>query len=173
MESNPTLRRAGTDDAASLAALSIEVWIGTYLRLGVSAFVADYVLDTFTSAKLAEVLADANEYILVSENTDGIDGFIRVTKGSTAPVPGCSDTEITTLYVQPRHHGKARGKALLDAALDHCRKEGDSAVWLATNSENTPAIGFYQAQGFEQVGHTHFRLKDQAYLNNVYSCQLN
>lgn len=167
-----TLRRATSDDASALAAISIEVWVGTYLRQGVSAFFAEYVLSEFTAAKFAAIISDANEYVLVSQNAEGIDGFIRVTAGAKAPVSGCSDTEVTTLYVQPRHHGKALGKALLNAALDHCREQGVNAVWLATNSENTPAIGFYLSQGFEQVGHTHFRVKDQAYLNNVYSYEL-
>lgn len=168
-----TVRRATFDDASALAAISIEVWIGTYLRQGVSAFFADYVLGEFTTAKFTAILGDPTEFVLVSENTEGIDGFIRLTKGATAPVKGCSDTEITTLYVQPRHHGKARGKGLLDAALAHCRKDGINAVWLATNSENKPAIGFYLSQRFRQVGHTHFRVKDQAYLNNVYSYEIN
>ena len=167
-----TIRRATSDDASALAAISIEVWVGTYLRQGVSAFFADYVLSEFTAAKFTTILGDPTEIVLVSENTEGIEGFIRLTKGATAPVKGCSDTEITTLYVQPRHHGKARGKDLLNAALRHCRKDGINAVWLATNSENTPAIGFYLAQGFEHIGHTHFRVKDQAYLNNVYSYAL-
>jgi methyl coenzyme M reductase alpha subunit len=43
------IREASIDDASSLAALSIEVWIGTYLRNGVSKFFADYALSTFTT----------------------------------------------------------------------------------------------------------------------------
>ncbi|WP_311202217.1 hypothetical protein [Leisingera sp. S132] len=38
------IRPAGMHDCSSLAALSIEVWAGTYLRNGISAHFADYVL---------------------------------------------------------------------------------------------------------------------------------
>lgn len=91
-----TLRRATQSDASSLAAIAIEVWIGTYLKKGVSAFFADYALETFTPAKMRALLRDPGQFILVSENDEGIDGFIRVSRASPAPVLGCSDVEIAT-----------------------------------------------------------------------------
>ena len=167
-----TLRKAQKPDASSLAAISIEVWIGTYLKHGVSAFFADYALNEFTALNFEKLVADPNQLILVSENDEGIDGFIRVSSGSTAPVSGCSSVEISTFYVQPRHHGKGIGKTLLDAALEHCRRRGAESVWLTTNAENSPAIAFYLKQGFEHVGETHFRIGNEGYLNNVYSYRL-
>ncbi|GGX58277.1 N-acetyltransferase [Tateyamaria omphalii] len=167
-----TLRPAKPTDASSIAAISIEVWIGTYLKNGVNAFFADYALEEFTVEKTAKLISDPSHVLLVSENEDGIDGFIRVSFANPAPVPGCSDIEISTFYVQPRHHGKGIGKRLLGAALQHCRGAGADSVWLATNAENDPAIGFYLAQGFAHVGETHFRIDEQAYLNNVYSLRL-
>ena len=167
-----TLRKPHTSDASSIAAISIEVWIGTYLKRGVSAFFADYALDEFTSQKTEALLSDPTQFILVSENEDGIDGFIRVSTGSKAPVRGCSEMEISTFYVQPRHHGKGIGKLLLNAALKYAREKEVVSVWLTTNAENAPAIAFYLAQGFEHVGETHFRIEDEAYLNNVYSYRI-
>lgn len=165
-----TVRTAARSDAPSIAAISIEVWIGTYIKRGVSAFFADYALETFTQAKTQALIADPDQTILVSQNAEGIDGVLRLSRNSPAPVEGCGDIEIATLYVQPRHHGKGIGRALLNAAFARC---GDAeTVWLATNAENTPAIGFYLAQGFQQVGETHFRINDQAYLNNVYAYRL-
>lgn len=165
-------RLAAASDASSLAALSIEVWLGTYLRQGVNGFFADYALAEFTRTNFQTLLADPNEYVVVSENTDGIDGFIRVSTGKPAPIDGCSDTEISTLYVQPRHHGRGVGKALLTVGLRHCQDNAVSSIWLTTNSENTPALDFYHAQGFKDVGHTHFQIQDQAYLNTVLSYAL-
>ena len=162
------LRPATLADASSIAALSIETWLNTYLKHGVSPFVAAYVLDTFTTAKTEQLISDPAQYILLSENADGPDGFIRLTLGAAAPVAGCSDTEIATLYVQPRHHGKGIGKALLQAAVDHARARGLASLWLTTNAENLPAIAFYRAQGFTHIGDTHFRIGTQGYLNHVY-----
>jgi len=163
-----TLRDAVHADASSIAAISIEVWIGTYLKRGVAGFFADFALQEFTPKKTRALLDDPSQRTLVSENTDGIDGFIRVTAGSPAPVKGCSDMEIATFYVQPRHHGKGVGNRLLTAALDHCRVQNAPSVWLTTNAENDPAIAFYLRRGFEHIGETQFRIGGQGYLNNVY-----
>lgn len=166
------LREALRSDASSSAAISIEVWIGTYLKRGVSASFANYALSEFSAQKAEDLIADPMQFILVSQNEDGIDGFVRVTSGSTAPVAGWSDMEISTLYVQPRHHGKGIGKRLLDAAVAHCRGSGAESVWLTTNAENLPAIAFYLKQSFEPVGTTRFHIGTEGYLNNVYSHRL-
>lgn len=167
-----TVRKPDHSDASSIAAISIEVWIGTYLKRGVSAFFADYALDAFTPSKIRKLLSDPNQFFLVSENEEGIDGFIRVSSDSKAPVDGCSDVEISTFYVQPRHHGKGIGKRLLSMALQHCRDQSAPSVWLATNAENDPAIAFYLEQGFEHVGETYFQIEGAGYLNNVYLYRL-
>lgn len=161
-------RIAQPSDAPILAAISIEVWIGTYIRRGVNVFFAEYALSEFKSDKFRALIEDRNEHIIVSENEDGLDGFIRVSHGKEAPVANCSSMEISTLYVQPRHHGRGLGKLLLEQGLYYARNNGTPSVWLTTNSENTPAIAFYLKQGFEKVGTTHFRIQDQAYLNDVF-----
>lgn len=167
-----TIRKAIESDASSIAAISIEVWLGTYLKRGVSSFFADYALMEFTPLKTKKFLSDPHQCVLVSENEEGIDGFIRVSFTSKAPVEGCSNVEVSTFYVQPRHHGKGIGKRLLKASLRLCRDEAVQSVWLTTNAENDPAIAFYLAQGFEQIGETLFRIKDKRYLNNVYMYRL-
>lgn len=91
-----TTRHANPSDAACLAAISIEVWIGTYLKSGVSAVLANYALDTFTAAVARAQIADPTQVILVSENADGIDGFFRVSFGNASPVAARSDVEIAT-----------------------------------------------------------------------------
>ena len=166
------LRRANHSDASSIAAISIEVWVGTYLKNGVSAFFANYALEEFTIEKTRNLISDPGTFIMVSENREGIDGFIRVSSRSSAPVSGCSNMEISTFYVQPRHHGKGIGKRLLSAALDYCRDASVDSVWLTTNAENGPAIAFYLAKGFEHVGETDFCIEDKGYLNNIYRLSL-
>lgn len=161
-------RIAHASDAPVLAAISIEVWLGTYIKRGVNAFFADYALTEFTAHNFDKLIDDPNEHIVVSENEDGIDAFIRMSDGKPAPVIGCSSMEISTLYVQPRHHGKGLGRLLLQEGLKYARAAGSPSVWLTTNSENSPAIAFYVKQGFEKIGTTNFRIQDQAYLNDVF-----
>ena len=160
-------RMAVPSDAPILAAISIEVWLGTYIRRGINAFFAEFALNEFKSARFAALLEDPSEHVIVSENSDGLDGFIRISEGNTAPVAGCSTVEVSTLYVQPRHRGRGLGRALLEQGLHYARGIDAPSVWLATNSENASAIAFYLKQGFEKVGTTHFRIHDQAYPNEV------
>ncbi|MFT7594019.1 MAG: ribosomal protein S18 acetylase RimI-like enzyme [Paracoccaceae bacterium] len=150
-----------------MAAISIEVWLGTYIRHGVSGFFADYALSEFTAEKVAAILDDPSETVIVSENRDGIDGFARISWDQKASVAGCSDVEITTLYVQPRHQGRKIGQKLLQEVLALCQSRQVSHPALTANSENTRAIEFYQKNGFVIAGQTHFRIQDQGYLNEV------
>lgn len=166
------IRAAGLGDASSLAALSMEVWLATYIRHGVNAFFADYALDRFTAAKFSAILSGSGEHVLVSDNAEGIDGFLRLSAGQEAGVAGCSPVEIASLYVQPRHQGRGIGAHLLAAALKRCRAQGVDRPWLAVNSENTGAIGFYERQGFRRVGQTHFRIREARYLNEIMAIDL-
>ena len=162
-----TLRAARPEDVSSLAALSIEVWLGTYLRRGINGFFADYVFAELTPQRMAAHLAKDTESFIVSQNTEGIDGFIRISDGVKPPAGSGCAVEIATLYVQPRHHGRGLGQALLQAGLRRCADLGASRPWLTTNSENTSAIGFYQRMGFEITGRTYFHVQDEAYPNEV------
>ena len=161
------LRPALLQDASSLAALSMEVWLGTYLRQGINGFFADYVFAELTPVRMAQHLARPSETFIVSQNQQGIDGFIRLTQGPLPPSGQGSALEIATLYVQPRHHGRGIGKALLQAGLKKAQDLGAAHPWLTTNVENTAAIAFYQRQGFVITGRTNFEIGNQAYPNEV------
>lgn len=162
-----TLRPARPEDASSLAALAIEVWVGTYLRLGVNSLFAEYIFSELTPARFEELLQQSSETFIVSQNVEGIDGFIRISDGPKSPMGDSSKVEISTLYVQPRHHGRGLGRALLQAGLQRCAELGGSAPWLTTNAQNQSAITFYQRMGFVISGQTHFQIGDEAYLNEV------
>ncbi len=167
-----SIRLAKSTDASSLAALSLEVWLGTYIREGINGFFADYALEEFTTQKFETILQSKNEHFFVSDNTVGIDGFIRISRGHSADIKGCSDTEITTLYVQPRHQGKQIGKRLLAKGLEYCASISATTPWLAVNSENAMAVNFYLANGFNKIGQTRFQIQDQSYLNEVLAIDL-
>lgn len=162
-----TFRKAIRSDAASLAAISIEVWLGTYIHNGVSAFFADYALTHFTPERFEALIKSDAHDIIVSKNADGIDGFIHIAFDSAAPVEGSSTCEIVTLYVQPRHQGKGLGRCLLGEAYSACRAKGFPSIWLTVNSENKSAIDFYDRLGFLKVGETLFRIDERSYPNEV------
>ena len=166
------LRTATEADAASLAALSVEVWVGTYLREGVGATFADYVLSEYTPDRMRAHIADPKQVVIVSANAQGPDGYVRTTLDAIPPLVDCRGAEIANLYVQPRHHGRGIGRALLAEAFARCQRRGIDAVWLTVNAENTSAIGFYRAIGFRTVGQTEFVIDGRGYPNDMMACDL-
>jgi diamine N-acetyltransferase len=166
------IRKAEERDASPLAAVSIEVWLNTYVRDGVSPLFADYVLSEFTTERFRNSIVDPNLAIWISENRIGIDGFVAVCSASTPPLANCSSLEIKTLYVQPRHQADGRGAALLHYALNHCRSTRFESAWLRVSVENSRAIDFYLRHGFVRIGTTHFLIGDAAYENHVMAIDL-
>lgn len=161
------IRQAKNTDASAIAALSIEVWINTYLRDGINGTFAEYVLKEFTKENFETILTDPAETILVSENLNGIDGYIRLTRDKSCDSAIASPLEITTLYVQPRHQSKHIGLNLLKAGITYCADQTHAHPWLAVNSENERAIKFYLRNGFKKDGQTYFVLGGEKYLNEI------
>ncbi|WP_298257361.1 GNAT family N-acetyltransferase [uncultured Litoreibacter sp.] len=159
----PNLRAAVLADASSLAAVSLEVWFATYIHHGINAPFADFALAHFTPKLFRNWIGDPDHHLIVSQNRDGIDGFIHIDENSADPVNGTVSTEIASLYVQPRHQGRGLGGALLQAVLDRAGGQ----VWLAVNSENTKARAFYGAHDFTKLGESGFKIGDESYPNDI------
>ena len=159
----PNLRFAENADASSLAALALEVWFATYVRHGINAHFADYALAHYTAERFRNLISDPEHSLIVSQNREGIDGFILIDGNSLDPVNNSVRTELTSLYVQPRHQGRGLGQALLRAGL----AVQDGQVWLAMNSENSKARAFYHAQNFSKLGEVAFEIGDHSYPNDI------
>lgn len=169
----PTLVRIATvEDATALAALSIEVWLGTYIRGGVDAVFGGYVLETFTIPRLQALLLDPVRSTFVAADAEGLTGYASLAFGRAAECGDCSDTELATLYVRPGHQGRGVGRSLLAAALGACRARGIARPWLAVNVENARAIAFYRANGFDRSGRILYPIGDRAYPNDILSIDL-
>ena len=166
------IREAEERDASGLAAVSIEVWLTTYVRDGVSPLFADYVLSEFTAQNFRTAIGDPNVAIWVSENGIGLDGFVTVCSRATLPLADCSALEITTLYVRPTCQSGGTGAALLRRALAYCSELRAENAWLKVSAENSRAITFYQRHGFNKIGATNFEIGDQAYENFVMKIDL-
>ncbi|WP_308918340.1 GNAT family N-acetyltransferase [Jannaschia sp. LMIT008] len=150
-----------------MAALSIEVWTGTYLRRGVAPMFARHVLDCYAPAAVAARLASDGDATVVAEAEEGPIGYVTVSSRNPGPIPACGAAEVTTLYLQPRHHGRGIGAVLLGRGLDILARDGADRAWLTTNAENAPAIGFYGRMGFRNVGRTDYLIDGVGYPNVI------
>ncbi|SDH24559.1 GNAT family N-acetyltransferase [Pseudomonas abietaniphila] len=60
---------------------------------------------------------------------------------------GTTPGKLEMLFIAPDYRGLGLGKKLLDYAIEHYR-----VTELDVNEQNPQALGFYEKQGFEQVG---------------------
>ncbi len=130
MDRRPKLRRATPDDAPQIALLLRRTLREALPYLPVlhtpeedRAFIAGHVLQTCT--------------VWVAE-ADAIVGFIAFRTGW-----------IDHLYVDPGHHGRGIGSALIDKAF---AAEPELQLWAFQKNRN--ALGFYERRGFRIVALT-------------------
>lgn len=153
-------RSAQSRDATKLAALSVEVWLHTYARNGISSVFADYVLESFT--------ANHDRQIIICEQEDNLLGYIAL--DFKAPVPKvlnipANAVEISTLYVRLHHAGRGIGQALIEQARHAVSARQISHIWLSVLHNNQRALHFYQQQGMLRQSSIWFELSGERHEN--------
>lgn len=162
------IRAATLGDAPGLAVLAAQVWLHTYATDGVSPEIAAYVLAELIPAKFAESIEKPSTQVLLAEQAGNLVGLAVVERDIPCPAEaGDSMVELKTLYVQAHFLGQGVGAALLRTAEAWGREQGQQRLWLTVNAQNRRAIGFYQHQGYTQVGTTYFELGTARHENHV------
>ena len=64
---------------------------------------------------------------------------------------GSQDAEIYNIAVIPTHQRKGCGQMLFDAFAGLCDEKDVENIWLEVRESNTPAIRFYERNGFTRV----------------------
>jgi len=139
------IERASPDQAATLAALHVNVWRETYRDLATPE--ALEILD-------ANRLRPYREATLTHEDP-AIGAHVAVCKGEVLGVasygpPGSALAplwEIKHLYVASHARGLGLGARLLRAAQAHLQTHGQASTGLAVVVQNTSARAFYRAMG--------------------------
>lgn len=155
-----TLRRAGANDAANIAALGALVWLHTYSTDGINASLAGYVLGLFTVKAKQALLTDPQHEVWLAERDGQLLAYATLHHGQACPGQHAARCELATLYVHPLFAGQGLGRQLLQHAQHRA-----GALWLSVWQHNTRAIAFYQAQGLQHVGDTVFELDGHAHHN--------
>ena len=98
----------------------------------------------WSAAEIAQLLDGPGGFALLVE-TDAPLAFIlcRAVAG---------EAEILTLAVDPAARRRGLARALVDAAAGAARMAGADVMFLEVAHDNLPAIGLYQAAGFDRVG---------------------
>jgi len=130
-----TIREAEPDDAAALAALSVQ--------LGYPATAGE------TAARLAALRARPGDAVLVAEDGGAVLGWLHV--GGKLMLESAPFAEVLGLVVDEKHRGKGVGKRLLAGAVRWAADNGFARLRVRSNVTREDAHRFYEREGFRRV----------------------
>lgn len=95
----------------------------------------------------AAELASGNYYVGAYDDEQLV-GYAGL---AVAGRPSDAEAEVHTIGVDTEHQGRGLGRALLRALLSRADRS-DAETFLEVRTDNAPAIGLYEAHGFEVLG---------------------
>jgi GNAT superfamily N-acetyltransferase len=145
-----SLRPATPDDADLIASIHSASWQATYRGLLPDAFLDGEV--TRERAAYWQVRLNApgaeRRNVVIAEIAGKPIGFACVERQPDSAWGVLLDN----LHALPGHQGIGVGKLLMRAAVDWARAQGETQLYLYVLEGNTPAIGFYERQGWQFAG---------------------
>jgi diamine N-acetyltransferase len=157
----PLIRRAGSADAAALAAIGARTFSDTFGRLYPAADLKRFLADAYSLERTLADLADPAKAAWLVEADDEVVGFALA--GPCAlphaeVTPDCG--ELKRLYLLKPWQNGGLGARLFDRTVGWLQARGPRAVWIGVWSENHGAQRFYARQGFAKVGEYGFQVGD-------------
>ncbi len=143
------LRAARPDDAEGIAAVHVVTWRDAYAGLLPDEVLAGLDVGEWAERWRGRLAAPAKGvFTLVFEARGQIVGFVSGGP-SRDDFPG---GEVFAIYVDPACQGRGAGRRLLGAAARRLADAGftDASLWVLT--DNRPARGFYESQGWHCDG---------------------
>lgn len=149
------IRRAGAEDAPTIARLHVAAWRGAYRGM-----IADAILDSLNESARARMwsqgLARPDCAGFVAEREGAIFAFIFVAPSRDGDADRARIGEVSALYVLPEFWRDGVGTALLEEGLRFLagRGHGEATLWVL--AVNARACAFYEARNFARDGaHKH------------------
>jgi len=142
------VRTAGEQDLEKVRALLRETWHATYDHIYGADKVSELHASWHSLASLKARLAKKNAEFLVADDgkTIGGMGYAAMSTEMTKTV------ELYMLYVGPRYQRQGVRRDIF-AELETCFPDAE-VMRLEVEPQNEPAIAFYTAHGFVEVGRT-------------------
>lgn len=112
---------------------------------------ADFHADTMKQEKgLALLIAKPeNAVIKIAKNQQGLIVGMVSAQLVISTAQGSPSAWIEDMVIDEKHRGAGVGKKLLEEALMWAKKQGATRAQLLVDTENTPALGYYQHLGWE------------------------
>ena len=163
------LRPATPEDAITIAAVAVQVFLDTYATEGVRPDLAAEAFAEYSVAAFFGRLAEPGRRFILAEQARGLIGFaeIQITPVS-APVGAVVGAELVRLYVQPNFQRRGIGRRLLQAAELAATAASLGHLWLTAWEGNGRARSFYAARGYQDVGATSYSFQGNSYANRLF-----
>ena len=149
----PTIRRAGAEDAETLAALGARTFSDTFAHLYDPDDLRAFLADAYSLERTRADLADpAKAQWLVEAGGQAIGYALAGPCGlpHAGVTPRCG--ELKRIYFLKDRQGGGLGKALFAEVMAWLQADGPRDVWIGVWSENHGAQRFYERHGFAKVG---------------------
>ncbi|MCK9490133.1 MAG: GNAT family N-acetyltransferase [Xanthomonadales bacterium] len=147
------LRRAGPDDADTLAALSTATFRQAFGHLYQPQDLAAFLEEVFAAGRQRAQLSDPQQAVWLLQDARQAVGLVAAGPCQLPhPEVAPGDGELRRLYLLASHQGKGHGGRLMQTAMDWLLRDGPRVLWLGVWSENHGAQRFYRRWGFEPVG---------------------
>jgi len=162
-----SVRRAGPDDAARLAAVAAETFPLACPPHTKPEAIAAFIAANLSETSFAGYLADPDRALFVAEVGHEAAGYTMVVFGDpsdpdvAAAVTARPTAELSKVYVREGFHGGGLAAQLVAASVESARDRGAVSVWLGVNQENARANRFYEKQGFALAGTKRFLVGDR------------
>lgn len=157
-----TVRRAGTTDAAALAALGTRTFVETFGHLYKPEDLQAFLDESHSEQAYAKTLADPAYAVWVAERDGKAIGYAQAGPcGLPHAEVRPEDGELKRLYLLRSEQNGGVGGQLFAEALRWLQHDGPRTLWLSVWSENFGAQRFYARQGFEFVAEYEFPVGEQ------------
>lgn len=167
------VRKAKPDDAREIAELSARTFLATYGADNTPENMAAYMAESFSLDTILKELEDPQSAFLLAARGNSNIGFAKIRRSEPpACVDGHDPVELERMYVDSGQQRNGIGRLLMRAVIDFARDEGCRTVWLGVWERNVAARGFYEKQGFVQVGRKTFRFGNDTQNDLVMSRRL-
>lgn len=136
-----TIQPASLQDCGQIAALAKKIWRQHYTPI-IGAEQVEYMTDKFQSPAAVQQQMEQEAYRY----------FLFLWDGTPAGYMGIQPSNgalyLSKLYILQSFRGHHIAKEALKFALDFCRQNKLTSIWLTVNKQNTASIAAYEALGF-------------------------
>src|SRR5258708_37217983 len=157
----PLIRRAGSTDAAALAAIGAETFSDTFGHLYPAAGLERFLAEAYSLERTRADLADPEKASWIVEAGGEVVGYALAGRCALPHPEVTADCgELKRIYFRKAWQGGGLCARLFAETIAWLQAQGPRTVWIGVWSENHGAQRFYARQGFAKVGEYGFQVGD-------------